>query len=226
MKKILLLLFFPFFLCAETEFLLIRHGETDWNLENRLQGVANNSLNETGIKQAQDLSKKLLKVHPDITALYSSDLQRAHLTATAAADKFHLPIQTSPNFREYDWGEIDGLKVEEKKIRFEAKEKQLKEQIPSRRDRWDVTIYPGSETFNQLLHRFSQELTLIADEHPDEKVAIFTHARAIRLFLSDLLDVEFEETPALPNCAVVHIAYSPEDPQSPFRLIEVANLLN
>src|ERR1044071_3382976 len=75
----------------ETILILIRHGQTDWNAENRVQGQANSPLNELGRLQAKELSEKLVFEHSDISAVYSSDLDRAYDTAKETADRFNLP---------------------------------------------------------------------------------------------------------------------------------------
>jgi broad specificity phosphatase PhoE len=83
--------------------LLIRHGETDWNIEGRWQGQADVPLNQRGRQQAIDIARSLC--HSDIHAIYSSDLQRAWHTAQVLARLKKLPIQPDTRLREIHQGE-------------------------------------------------------------------------------------------------------------------------
>lgn len=65
-----------------TRFLLVRHGETDWNKEMRYQGHRDIELNETGLSQAESLANELSLAHSDVAAIYSSDLSRAYVTGS------------------------------------------------------------------------------------------------------------------------------------------------
>ncbi|MBS0627525.1 MAG: histidine phosphatase family protein, partial [Verrucomicrobia bacterium] len=76
-KTILIFLSFCLFQCEATTFLIVRHGETDWNRVGTIQGQKDIPLNETGILQAQKCSICISNRHKDIAAIYSSDLLRA-----------------------------------------------------------------------------------------------------------------------------------------------------
>ncbi|WP_293780544.1 histidine phosphatase family protein [uncultured Oxalicibacterium sp.] len=89
-----------------TELILIRHGETDWNVEKRLQGHHDITLNAEGERQAQALARRL-KDEP-IDAIYSSDLQRAYLTAQAIAEVRGMPILAEEGLRERCFGAFEG----------------------------------------------------------------------------------------------------------------------
>ena len=90
-----------------TELILIRHGETDWNVEKRLQGFHDILLNAKGEQQARALGVRL-KDEP-IDAIYSSDLQRAYLTAQAIAEVRGMPIQAEQGLRERCFGAFEGF---------------------------------------------------------------------------------------------------------------------
>ena len=77
---------------VSTTLLLIRHGETDLNIAGKAQWTKDIPLNETGIRQAQDLALLLRKSHPDIAHIYSSDLLRALKTAEPLSYLSQLPI--------------------------------------------------------------------------------------------------------------------------------------
>ena len=214
----------PIFLFAETHFLLIRHGQTDWNLENRMQGISDNPLNAKGLAQAEVLSQNLLEHHGDVSAIYSSDLKRAYSTAEALARKFAIPVVCSAAFCEYDWGDLEGMNISQLFARYEGKAGWLKATCPDRRERWGRTIYPHAETYNRLLVRFRDQLLEIAHEHPGEKVAIFTHMRAMRTMMADVMDEEVDPLETLPNCAVVNLYYAPE--ARTFRVGEIESYIS
>jgi broad specificity phosphatase PhoE len=85
-----------------TTLLLVRHGETDWNAEGRLQGHTDTPLNELGRRQALTLADEL--AGDGIEAVYSSDLARARETAEIVAERLRLAVVLDPDLREKDWG--------------------------------------------------------------------------------------------------------------------------
>src|SRR3712207_672560 len=90
-----------------TELLLIRHGETDWNAEKRLQGHLDIPLNATGLRQADALGKALRD--EAIDAVISSDLQRAVRTAEPIARSHGISIRIETSLRERCYGALEGL---------------------------------------------------------------------------------------------------------------------
>lgn len=99
-----------------TELWLVRHGQTDWNLQGRYQGNTDLALNATGLEQALALAEVIEGER--IQAIYSSDLQRAYRTAQAVAEKWHLPIHSEPRLREVRLGEWEGLLFSEIQERY------------------------------------------------------------------------------------------------------------
>lgn len=98
------------------ELILIRHGETDWNVEKRLQGHHDITLNAEGERQALALAHRLQD--EPIDAIYSSDLQRAYLTAQAIATQRGMPIQSERGLRERCFGAFEGFLHPELKTRY------------------------------------------------------------------------------------------------------------
>ena len=90
-----------------TEFLLVRHGETDWNRDRRFQGHADPGLNDTGRVQALELADELAAERID--AIYASDLARARETAEIIAGRVGAPVVLDRELREIDVGEWQGL---------------------------------------------------------------------------------------------------------------------
>jgi broad specificity phosphatase PhoE len=97
---------------------LIRHGETEWNLDKRIQGQTDVPLNERGRLQAGALAERLAAV--DLEAIYTSDLERARETAgiIAAKQSQRVPVEETSGFRECHYGRWEGLTREEVACRF------------------------------------------------------------------------------------------------------------
>lgn len=99
-----------------TEILLIRHGETDWNTERRLQGHLDVALNAEGVRQAQALGQAL-RGEP-LDAIFASDLSRARQTAEAIAAGRGMSVQIEPGLRERCYGAFEGLRHEDIRQRY------------------------------------------------------------------------------------------------------------
>jgi broad specificity phosphatase PhoE len=99
-----------------TQLCLIRHGQTDWNLEGRYQGQSDVPLNQTGLAQAQSLAEQLKG--QTFAAIYSSDLMRARQTAEPCAKMLGMTIQAEAHLREIDQGEWEVVLVEDIKARY------------------------------------------------------------------------------------------------------------
>ncbi|MBU0752456.1 MAG: histidine phosphatase family protein [Gammaproteobacteria bacterium] len=94
-----------------TRICFVRHGETDWNAEKRIQGHIDVPLNETG--RAQAMATAFGVAHHSFAALYASDLGRAWQTAQAAAERLGLDVRPAPGLRERNYGIFQGLTAEE-----------------------------------------------------------------------------------------------------------------
>ena len=99
-----------------TRILAIRHGETAWNVDTRIQGQLDVPLNDVGRWQARRLSQAV--ADESIAAIYASDLQRAYETARAVATACGLPIVTEPGLRERRFGEFEGFTWKEIETRW------------------------------------------------------------------------------------------------------------
>jgi broad specificity phosphatase PhoE len=95
-----------------TTLLLVRHGETDWNAEGKLQGHTDRPLNPYGRRQAQALADRLAT--ESIDALYASDLSRARETPEILGEKLGLAVAVDPDLREKNWGNWEGLTSDER----------------------------------------------------------------------------------------------------------------
>lgn len=91
--------------------LLTRHGQTDWNVKGKIQGLTDIELNETGIKQAEDTREKLLNENIDV--IISSPLKRARKTAEIIAKGRNIPLLIDPRITERCFGKFEGKTAQE-----------------------------------------------------------------------------------------------------------------
>ncbi|WP_211453543.1 histidine phosphatase family protein [Collimonas antrihumi] len=155
------------------EILLIRHGETDWNLERRLQGHLDIQLNPVGQRQAEALAASLDGVALD--AIFSSDLQRAQQTAAPLAVARSMKLQLAAGLRERCYGALEGLRYPEAAERFpEAYAALMGRDIDVR--------YPAgkhvAETMREFSARVVTTLTALLDSPASgdlRRIAVVTH---------------------------------------------------
>ena len=86
---------------------IIRHGQTDWNIEHKTQGQTDVVLNKNGIEQAELITKKIANLKID--TIISSDLKRAYMTAQIINKKFNKNIETDKRLREFCFGTLEGI---------------------------------------------------------------------------------------------------------------------
>ncbi len=158
-----------------TRLYLIRHGETDWNVEGRWQGQADVPLNARGREQAQRVARALRDV--PFAAIYSSDLSRARETAEALARVVGLPVREDPRLREIHQGEWQGMLVGEIQARYAG-------QFARRRSDPLRVAPPGGETVAQVRDRVVRAVDEIIAKHPCETVAVVSHGFAIAVILA------------------------------------------
>jgi len=153
-----------------TEILLIRHGETDWNVAKRLQGHIDIGLNAAGRRQAAALGVAL--AGEPLDAVFASDLQRARDTAQALATPQGLPVQMDAALRERCYGGFEGLRHEEIAQRYPRDYAAWKAREPDVR-------YPEGERVAETMREFSARvvaaITGLVTSGTDRKIAIVTH---------------------------------------------------
>ncbi len=149
-----------------TRIILIRHGETAWNLEGRIQGHLQISLNERGLRQAEATAGALEDERVD--AIYSSDLIRASCTAAAVARVIGLPMLMDPRLREWNLGVLSGLSKAE-----------CEEQHPDAyriyRERDVAPAIPGGESIRARYRRVTGCISEIAARNPGGQVVVVSH---------------------------------------------------
>jgi 2,3-bisphosphoglycerate-dependent phosphoglycerate mutase len=151
---------------TSTALLLIRHGETAWNAEHRIQGHLDIPLSTTGIRQAALLAERLSG--EAVAAVYSSGLARAWLTAAPLAARLGLEVVADTRLRERSFGVFEGLTLDEIATRHPEGFRKWRERNPA----WAID---GGESGQQLIERVLEVLQDIVSRHRGETVAVVTH---------------------------------------------------
>ncbi len=182
-----------------TTIALVRHGETDWNRDNRFQGHADPPLNDIGRAQARTLASELSS--RSFAAAYTSPLRRAAETAAIIADALHLEPLLDASLMEVDVGSWSGLTRTEVEARFPLGYARWLEYGHG----WD-----DGETYDELGARVVSGLVRIGREHDGGDVLAVTHGGPIRSALAAAERVPFDEARRsihfIENCAIVRLA--------------------
>ncbi len=149
-----------------TRVLLLRHGETAWNVERRIQGHRDAALNEHGRWQARQLGRALQS--EDLGALYSSDLARAVDTATPLAQATGLPVQTDAELRERCFGRFEGLTYDEVEQGWPQDALRWRQREP------DFSV-GGGESLTDFSSRCVAAVARLAAAHPGQLIAVVAH---------------------------------------------------
>ena len=164
-----------------TTLLLVRHGETDWNAEGRLQGHTDRPLNDFGRRQAKELADRLAGEGAD--AIYTSDLARAKETAEIVGERLGLTVVVDPDLREKDWGTWEGLTGDER-----------------------VHVELEGESTEAHRDRVMGAVRRIVARHPGQRVVVVTHGGSLRRIQAALNGVA---DPVIENCAVWACSFEP-----------------
>ena len=160
--------------------LLVRHGESSANAEGRLQGHLDFTLSERGRRESERLADHLARL--PIAALYTSPLRRARETAEIIAGRIQVALVERPALMERDVGELAGLSPEE----MRAQHPQAARAREGKRADMPVA---GYESDDDLARRVMEELGAITHSHPQQTVAVVTHAGVITTFCRQSLGV-------------------------------------
>ena len=157
-----------------TRLWLVRHGQTDWNLEKRYQGHTDFPLNATGLKQAE-LAAQMLGGRR-YAALYSSDLQRARITAEIIGAQIGLEVIVDQRLREVNLGAWEGMLVGDIQARYPD------EWEARQRDRLHVRP-PGGESVLDVATRIWPAVDDLAARHPGDDIIVVSHGLALATVL-------------------------------------------
>jgi probable phosphoglycerate mutase len=174
---------------APTEFIVVRHGETVWNVEARLQGHGDSALTPLGIRQSEAVAGRLAGEQFD--ALYSSDLPRALATAQTIARRSGHRILTDPRLRERSFGLFEGLT-----------RPQIAERFPDHYQRYLARdpdhVVPGGESRRDLYLRVTACLEDIAGQRPGQRIVVVAHGGVLAAMFRRALSKDLEDTLSIP----------------------------
>jgi 2,3-bisphosphoglycerate-dependent phosphoglycerate mutase len=182
-----------------TTIVLVRHGETDWNRDNRFQGHANPPLNDAGREQAHALAEELRSER--FAAVYTSPLRRAAETAAILGAELGLSPVENASLMEVDVGSWSGLTRTEVEARF-----------PDGFAHWLEYGHgwEDGETYDELGERVVAGLSSIGANHPNEAVVAVTHGGPIRSALAAAEGIPFDDArraiDVVGNCTVTRLA--------------------
>ncbi|MEE9144678.1 MAG: histidine phosphatase family protein [Candidatus Binatia bacterium] len=183
------------------EIILLRHGETDWNFQGRCQGVSDPDLNETGIRQAEEIAERLQL--EKIDAIYSSASKRSLRTAEAICQLHGLGATVDDEFRELDHGEFEGLTFTEIRATYP-------DFIRKWRDEPVELLLPGGERLIDVDTRVWAGINRIIKCHrPGETVVIVSHNFPILAILCRITKTSFNQyrTFHLDPCGLSRVVY-------------------
>ncbi|CAN1533479.1 phoE Broad specificity phosphatase PhoE and related phosphatases [Burkholderiaceae bacterium] len=191
-----------------TEIWLVRHGETPWNVESRVQGWEDIGLNEHGIEQARSLARHMKLLSDSGTrldAIYSSDLKRAQHTASIVAESIGLPLALEPGIRERHFGVLQGLIYSEM-----AQHQPEAYRIWRSRDP-DLEM-PEGESLGFFHRRVVGAMNNLAVKHPGERIMVVSHGGAMDIIWRHASQVGLQADRKAPllNASLNRLSVSPE----------------
>ena len=190
-----------------TRIIAIRHGETDWNAETRIQGHKDIALNARGQWQARQVARAL--ADEAIARIYSSDLVRAHATAQAIAQKNQnesaRTVHMHTGLRERGFGLFEGHT-------YAAIEAQWPEDSRRWRQREPDFAPPGGESPVQVLERVGQTVTQLAAAHLGEQIVLVAHGGVMDMLyrLATRQTVNAPRSWELGNTAINRLLWTPD----------------
>jgi 2,3-bisphosphoglycerate-dependent phosphoglycerate mutase len=160
--------------------LLVRHGQTDANLNHYLQGQSDGELNETGRQQAEGLARHLKDVHID--TVIASPLRRAQDTAAAVARYHHLPVKTENLLKEWNCGVLDGVPAA-------VFRETLRESVVP------LALFrpEGGETLSEVRQRAADFLSDLIAKYRGQTVLVCSHGDFMRALLSVIRQADVEQ---------------------------------
>ena len=165
--------------------LLIRHGETEWNIKGKIQGSCDTELNDTGIRQAEELSSKMLENKYNFSKIYSSKQKRASKTAEILSKATNIEYAVIEGLEEMNLGVWEGLSWAE-----------VKEKYPAEYEEWYInrryTKTPKGESYEDMLKRVFAAIKNIIKENRED-VVIVTHSAVIMSIRCFLTNTPFDE---------------------------------
>lgn len=185
-----------------TRFCLVRHGETDWNVERRLQGHTDIDLNMRGVAQAEQMARALQKINLQFDVLYTSDLQRAAKTAKEIERLFEKSAIANSELRERHLGALQGLTMQDApRIEPDLWQSHLKRSLDEE--------LRGGESINQFSRRIGKALDRILKQHIGKTILIVSHGGALDMMyrLASKQPLDSEKVVVVPNASLNWISH-------------------
>lgn len=154
--------------------IIVRHGETDWNKENKLQGRTDIFLNKNGIKQVKKTATKLKKLNERPEQIISSSLARAIQSAVIISNILGIPIRINDNLAERDFGSLEGKTWKEIIAICGPDFKEI-----DRKQQYDYRPY-GGESAEQVGKRILDFIDYASKEYDDKTIIVVTHGGILR----------------------------------------------
>lgn len=167
---------------------IVRHGQTDWNVEYKIQGRVDIPLNEVGVRQAEETAEKLRSIPLDL--IFVSPLARAKQTAEIINEGRNLPIIVDPRIQEEYYGELEGHS--------------RKEEVYLIQRQCFFKRYPGGEGYLDVVARVYSFLNEAKQKYRNKNILLVCHggmSRVVNTFFEDMSNEEFVSY-GLSNCEV------------------------
>jgi 2,3-bisphosphoglycerate-dependent phosphoglycerate mutase len=186
-----------------TRIIAIRHGETAWNVDARIQGQTDIDLNDTGRWQAQQVGKAL--VGEPISAVYSSDLGRAHQTAQSISQATGVPVVPHEGLRERRFGLFEGKTFDEISETWPEHHQNWRKRLPE----WEPP--EGGESLLQLRERVTRTVSALAEKHPGEQIVVVAHGGVLDTLyrVATGQEVNAPRTWQMPNASINRLLWTP-----------------
>ena len=166
-----------------TQVIIVRHGQTEWNIARIRQGHLDSRLTTSGVAQAKALAQRLAR--EKFTAIYSSDLGRAVQTAMAVADVTGHEVVTDARLRERHLGIFQGLNAEEIIAKYPEERRLMRTIGPE-------YVIPGGESMRQQVERNVSCLNELAHKHNGETIVVVTHGGVVSGFFRHTLAIPLD----------------------------------
>jgi 2,3-bisphosphoglycerate-dependent phosphoglycerate mutase len=187
-----------------TRIIAVRHGETAWNVDSRIQGQLDIGLNDNGRWQARRVGEAL--AGEEITAVYSSDLGRAHQTAESIAAITGKEVVPQEGLRERSFGLFEGKTFDEIHQNWPDHAQNWRKRIPE----WQPP--EGGESLLQLRERVTRTIAELAARHPGQQIVVVAHGGVLDALyrVATGQEVNSPRTWELPNGAINRLLWTPE----------------
>ncbi len=159
---------------------LTRHGQTEWNIEKRLQGHGNSPLTDAGIKRAEELSKRLKDIK--IECIYTSPIERAYKTASILKGDKEIELITHDGLKEMNFGDFEG---------------KITEEVMQENPDWDINLImqgnlemraPNGETLAEVRERVSKAMDEIIKDNDGKSILVVAHGITLKAIMNYFKD--------------------------------------